>query len=189
VHFSVDSTLTRDILMAEETAVTTTKQTLRPDADTSHADARDMYDSYGYHASSEHHGDFMLQTVEYDWLDDNDDDNVIAKTIMALPDPRDDDDVDDLACVAADLVSRARGVRDDMEEIEAELAAAIKCYESGDVDGVIEHLDAASSLESDHGDDPAARTLRERLLRDTYTYAATDATPDETDHRYRRQIT
>lgn len=140
---------------------------LCPDADTTYDSGADMYDYYGAHASSDYYGDISIQLVEYAWLDDSDDRAVIQRTIRAIG-PRDTDDTDgaDRRAVAEELVCVARAVRSDMDAIAAMLADAVAAYDAGDVEGVIEALDQAASLESEHGDWPSTRSLRERLICD-----------------------
>ena len=53
---------------------------LRLNASRTYDTGEDMYDSYGWHASSDIFGDCVLQTVEYDWLDETLEDKYILKT-------------------------------------------------------------------------------------------------------------
>lgn len=132
---------------------------LRDDADTHHESAEDWYGSYGDHISTERAGDVTIQAVEYDWLDDEDDDAVAAR-LRAEDDRLSEDE-------ALALVERARDVREAADSIEGLLDEAVAAYERGHVQGVIEALDEASREEDDHGDDPATRDLAERLLQAT----------------------
>lgn len=132
------------------------RTTLALDADTRHQCAREMYDAYGWHISTEAAGDIELQTIDYDWLDERNDDTVLDSHRDDMPDMSDDE--------RKKLIAMARGVRADMEGIESLLESAVDAYERGDVDGVIDALDAASSAESDHGHDPETADLRGRLL-------------------------
>jgi hypothetical protein len=58
---------------------------LRPNAACTHETGEDMYDSYGWHASSEIFGDARLQTVKYGWLDDGLEDKYILKAHAGCP--------------------------------------------------------------------------------------------------------
>jgi hypothetical protein len=127
------------------------------DADTSYEDAHDWYNAYGWHWSTEHHGDVSLQAVEYDWLDDDDDDAVIAKLMVEYPDLLEDE--------AASIVEKARDIRDTGIQIESLLSDAVEAYERGDEDAVIYALDRANEIENEHGDAPASLSLRHQLLR------------------------
>jgi hypothetical protein len=46
---------------------------LRDNANVSHDDAEEMYNCYGAHISTENHGDICVQTVDYNWMDDDKD--------------------------------------------------------------------------------------------------------------------
>lgn len=120
------------------------------DADTDYQDARDWYDSYGWHRTTEG-GDLC---VEYDWLNDRDD--VVADKLMARHTL--------LRAEAEQIAAKARSIREAAEAIENHLLDAIDAYESGDVAACVAALDAAEALESEHGDSPASSALREQLL-------------------------
>ena len=66
--------------------------------------------------------------------------------------------------IAETVVDRARTVREDMDGIESLLDDAVAAYEAGDLTGVIEALQEASSAEHDHGDDPATSACIHDLL-------------------------
>lgn len=140
------------------------KVSLRPNADTRHDDAREMYDCYGAHVTDHEYDDegelamerdISMQAVEFDWLDDDDDDAVaekIREEIGCTPD------------AAEQLLALARRVRADMEAIAEQLDEAVEAYNAGDLDGVSEALRSARSMETDHGDDPSTRELVEKLV-------------------------
>lgn len=129
---------------------------LAEDADTSHETAQDWYESYGQHLSTVNAGDVCIQAVDYDWLDDADDSDVRDKLIES--DDRLSSDE------AEDLVSMARSVREAADEICGLLGEAVEAYEAGDYEACIQALEAAKSLELDHGDCPASSELRSRLI-------------------------
>jgi hypothetical protein len=129
---------------------------LNADADTEHETAEEWYDSYGWHLTTENAGDAFLQAVEYDWLDDYDDDAVIAR-LLESDDQLNRDE-------AASMVTKAREIRECAESICDLLDEAVEAYQQGDADKVEELLDAAKSHESDHGDSPASDSLRSSLL-------------------------
>lgn len=134
------------------------RMVLIADADTNHEDARDGYDAFGYHVSTDGEG-VMLQEVEYDWLDDLDDDEIVDKLSMDHP------EADRPAL--AHLVRMARSVRETAEEVEGLLDEAVEAYEAGDVDGVIDALDRCENVETRRGGAaPAALGLRSKLLRE-----------------------
>ena len=201
---------------------------IRAGAAKTHETGEDMYDSYGWRASTDMFGDCVLQTVEYGWLDDglkdayilltsadcplqgteygsradlltaartiwptatlaDDEDYIydgeekelaeveyrpadpVERVILALGWPSNCDESDrevkrTRRDLAEDLVDKARGVREDMDDIAYLLDDAVTAYESGDVDTVIKALQAASSAENDHGDDPATSELIHDLL-------------------------
>jgi hypothetical protein len=122
-----------------------------------HESAREWYHSYGAHVSTERCGDLCVQTVEYDWLDD-DDDAVVAR--LRGDDPALSKDE------ARSLVHLARAVREGAEQVEAALAEALDCARRGDALACLDALDEASRIEREHGgDDPATTNLRNQLQR------------------------
>jgi hypothetical protein len=131
---------------------------LSDNADLTYEDARDWYDSYGWHIPTKREGDVLLQAVKYDWLDDADD-QVVIKKLRAKYKRLTYDEADA-------LVACARMVRDTAEQVESLLEEAVEAYLRGDLDGVIEALDQAASLELDHGDSPASNSLRSQLIDD-----------------------
>lgn len=126
---------------------------LRPNADTTHDSAREWYESYTWYLSTDD-GDVSLQAVKYSWLGDL----ATAKTKLREKYPGLED------CEAEELVEQAASVRGAAEEIETELAAAVKAYEASDLDACVAALRRASDLEGDHGDDQAATALANALL-------------------------
>lgn len=126
---------------------------LRPNADTTHDSAREWYESYAWYLSTDD-GDVSLQAVKYSWLGDL----ATAKTKLREKYPGLED------CEAEELVEQAASVRGAAEEIETELAAAVKAYEASDLDACVAALRRASDLEGDHGDDQAATALANALL-------------------------
>ena len=126
---------------------------LRPSANTAHDSAEDWYASYGAHVSTEEYGDVSIQAVDYDWLDGDD----VAEKVL--------EDYPEMSEAEADkLVERARDVRYAAEGVCDNLDDAVTAYKAGDLAGVIEALEAASSVEGEGGDDPATQELAERLL-------------------------
>lgn len=71
----------RQIIEAHEEG----RVSLRPGAACTHETGEDMYDSYGWHISSDVFGDCELQTVEYGWLDDGLEDRYVLKTPAGCP--------------------------------------------------------------------------------------------------------
>ena len=133
-------------------------------ADLSHEDARSFFESYGWHISTQDEGDVTIDSVEYDWLDGTDA-QVIAKlrqTYGALTD-------DETECI----IAKAREVREAAETVDGLLGEAVEAYQRGDMDAVVKALDEAARAECEHGDSPAANSLRSQLLADA------DAEDDE----------
>jgi len=130
---------------------------LTDNADLDHEDARDWYYGYGWHIPTKREGDVTMWAVEYDWLDD-DDDKVIDKLRKKYKRLTYDE--------ADAIVAKAREVRDTAEEVESLLDEAVEAYQRGDLDGVVEALDRAAEIEVQHGDSPAANSLRNQLLDD-----------------------
>jgi hypothetical protein len=128
---------------------------LKVNADLTHEDAREWYDSYGWHLSTESGGDVTLQAVEYDWLDRTD--AAVIKKLLAQHDGLTEDE-------AEYIVDAARDIRNTAESVESLLVEAVEAYQRGDAVAVAEALDAAESVEESHGDSPAANSLREQLL-------------------------
>jgi hypothetical protein len=133
------------------------EQTLRlaEDADLDHENARDWYDSYGWHLTTENEGDLTLDVVEYHWLNEPDQEvvNHIRETYYDLTDEE-----------VMSLIEKAREVRANAEAVEALLGEAVEAYGRGDVAAVIRALDEAERIESGHGDCPASRSLRGQLF-------------------------
>lgn len=167
--------------------------TLRENANVCHESAEDWYDSYGAHISTEECGDICVQAVEFAWLDadksvDNWRDEALAKIgpvsegdEAALEQVREINrwsaKADSYAALKVkesrvsmtwdeieSLVDLAKSVREAAVSVESELEAASDAYASDDLDGVIEHLRAASAIEADHGDNPATSALADQLL-------------------------
>jgi hypothetical protein len=130
------------------------KLALKLNADTGHESAEEWYGSYGAYISTDH-GDLTHDTVDYDWLDDDD-----SEIIERLQESDEDLSEDE----AKSLVALARRIREAAESVVSNLEAAVEAYEADDIDAVIDALDAASSEERDHGDDPSARQLRKQLI-------------------------
>jgi len=128
-------------------------------ANTEHEDARNWYDSYGWHLTTEAAGDVVMQAVEYDWLDGGDDDEVVRR-LMAEHEALTADE-------AESIVERARSIRDVAEGICSQLDEAVAAYERRDREVVREALSAARRDELDHGDAPATDDLARRLLVET----------------------
>ena len=130
---------------------------LTRDADLTHEDARGWYDAYGWHITTEREGDVTIDAVEYDWLDGTDAEAIakLRETYDALTDDE-----------AGSIVAKAREVREAGEEVEGLLDEAVEAYQCGDMDAVVEALDEAARVESEHGDSPATNSLRSQLLDD-----------------------
>lgn len=129
---------------------------LNDGADTEHQEARDWYESYGWHLTTESAGDVTLQAVEYDWLDSSDDADVIARLLES--------DESLTADEAAEIVSRAREVRQAAESICSLLDDAVAAYEAVDGPAVVRCLKDAADAEWEHGDAPATQALSDALL-------------------------
>ena len=132
------------------------KLELAQNSNVSHDSAEVMYDCYGAHISTDHDGDVCIQSVDYDWLDDDQD----AKALLAERRP------DMTADECESLVSLARHIREAMEGIEDALERASCAAVDGDFAGCIEALQEARDLETDHGDDPSTSALAAQLLRE-----------------------
>lgn len=128
--------------------------------------AEEWYENYGAHLDTESTGSVMIQSIDYDWLDEKDDATLLA-------DHRDDLDMltDDEALA---LISMARNVRAAADDVVSLLRDAAEACEKGDKDAVVEALLAASSLESEHGDDPATQYLADQLLEPTGIFREID---------------
>lgn len=137
--------------------------TLRIGADTHHESAEDWYGSYGAYVSTESAGDVTIQSIDYDWLDESDDDEVLRAH-------RDEIDTRITDNEALDLIARAREVREAADDIEGLLDAVVDAYERGVAAEVLSALDEARSAERDHGDYPATRELATRLLAEPHDF-------------------
>lgn len=124
-------------------------------ADVTHEDARDWYESYGWHITTEIEGDVTIDSVEYDWLDGTDAE-AVAKLREAYAALTDDE--------AESIVSKAREVREAAETVEGLLGEAVEAYQRGDTGAVVKALDEAARAEWEHGDSPAANSLRSQLI-------------------------
>ncbi len=62
------------------------------------------------------------------------------------------------------LIAYARTAWEAAQNVELWLEDAVQAYHDRDLDACAEALEAASSLESDWGDDPAAKELRRQLI-------------------------
>lgn len=129
---------------------------LRPDANLDFPDAASWYDSYGYHLATQRAGDVPLQAIDYRWMY-ADKATVLAAVLSVYP----------KMCMheARLLLSKAREVRRAADRIEELLQSAVDDYRSGNLQGVIDNLGAASDEEREHGDDPATASLAQQLLR------------------------
>jgi len=125
-------------------------------ADLDHQDARDFYDSYGWCLPTENAGDICHDAVEYDWLDDQDDEAVVAK-LMA-----EDGHLEDYE--AEEVVAKAREIREAGEAVESQLEAAVEAYEANDYAACLEALRWAGEAESPFGGTPASDELRGQLI-------------------------
>jgi len=129
---------------------------LTMDAKTDHEDARDWYDSYGWHLATERAGDITLDACAFDWLDD-DEGVVAAQNLMREHEGLTADEAD---CIA----QMAHTVRQAAESICGLLDEAVAAYEARDIERCRAALLAAYDQESEHGDSPAAQTLAGALL-------------------------
>ncbi len=125
-----------------------------PSADTTHETAEDWWDGYGWHLSTEESGDITLQAVGYDLLDSPE----AAIAALQQKHPRLGEDE------AEAIVEMAFKIKEAAEAIESLLKQAVEAYTSGDLVAVIQSLDKCRSLESQHGDSPATKSLQEQLL-------------------------
>jgi hypothetical protein len=147
------------------------KYTLADGADLTHKDAREWYEAFGWHLTTADAGDVCLQAVEYDWLDQSDDNGVILKLCDSMPRQLTVEE-------AASIVEMARSVREAAEAIESLLDEAVAAYESGDAKETIAALDRCASYESDYGDSPASSSLRSELLAEVKYDAQIDMAGD-----------
>jgi len=131
---------------------------LNSDDDTEHETPEEWYDSYGWHLTTEHAGDVMLQAVEYDWLNDPEDD-VVIELLLAENESLSYDE-------AETIVVKAREIRDAAESICELLVDCVAAYKRGDADEVERLLDEARDQESEYGDSPASSSLRSNLMAD-----------------------
>lgn len=146
---------------------------LQPNADTSHATASEMYEDYGWHTMCQICGkQYVLQTIAYDDIKLSDEE--LREKVAA--DVRSDNCDHD--GIADEIIGAARRIADDMGDIAEYLDEAIKAYDVGDFAGVVDALDAASSIERNHGDDPDARHLREQLIIDDPELTPHDSASD-----------
>lgn len=117
--------------------------------------ARDWYEAYGWSMSTAREGDVCLQAVDYDWLDESDEQAIILLQ----------DNYSELGTSEArDIVSHARGIRETAESIEGLHDTAATQYEGGDLLGSISTLRDAERIESDHGDSPATQYMWRQLF-------------------------
>jgi hypothetical protein len=128
------------------------------DESESHEDARGWYSGYGWHLSTRNAGDICHDAVEFDWLDDEDNTTVIERLLESDERLTEDE--------AETIVLQARAIRETGEAVEALLVEAVEHYENGDYQSCRKALDDCSKIESEHGDDPASSSLRDRLLDD-----------------------
>jgi hypothetical protein len=166
---------------------------LAPNANVSYESAEEWYGNYGAHITrDDERADVEVQAVEYGWLDDgNTTDTYQTEALAALTGPAEDNEdriseINSWASSAGSyaaarvkewdcsltwgeiesLVALAQRTREVADSVAEELDAAGKAYTDGDLAGVIEHLQAAREIETDHGDDPATDTLAAQLLVD-----------------------
>jgi hypothetical protein len=130
---------------------------LKHNADLTHEDAKNWYENYGWHISTEKEGDVTLDAVEYEWLDGTD--NEVISKLLKIYDLTDHE--------AAVIAFMARKVREAAETVVGLLDEAVEAYQRGDLAAVLEVLDKAARVEWEHGDCPATRALRSQLLDDT----------------------
>jgi hypothetical protein len=166
---------------------------LAANANVSYESAEEWYGCYGAHITrDDERGDIEVQAVEYGWLDDgNTTDTYRTEALAALTGPAEDnadrfseinrwaERADSYAAAKIkewdcsltwgeieSLVDLAQRTREAADSLAEELDAAATAYTDGDFGGVIEHLQAARNIETDHGDDPATNTLAAQLLVD-----------------------
>lgn len=131
------------------------KYMLNPNAKLKHETAREWYESYGWHLSTELAGDVELQAVTWEWAE-LDTETAIANLMESDSDLSYDE--------AQTIVVKAKEVREAAEPIVSYLELAVDCYKQGDLDGVTASLDVCRGMEMDHGDCPASNALRADLL-------------------------
>ena len=134
---------------------------LRPNADTDHDDEHDFYHSYGWHIDTEHHGSLDLQTIEIDWL--NQDDATVADLLINEYEYLNECEIDQ-------LISKARSVCEYANELNNLLSDAVEFYNAKDVKNVVRSLRLAKNVEQEHGDAPATDRLAEQLLAEVVHY-------------------
>lgn len=134
---------------------------LRANANVCHDDAAEMFGCYGWHVSTDS-GDFSIQVVDTEWLEDGKTEAEIVELILA------ESRVDDRD-VAVDIAEKAVRVWRDMVAVERALERAANAYMAGDLAACVEALRDAGNMESDHGDDPSTDGLAAQLLEEVET--------------------
>lgn len=130
---------------------------LARDADTEHQSAEDWYGCYGGHLSTSAAGDVVVQAVEYEWLEDPDDEAVGARLIEST-------DHRLTQSEAEGLVAMARSVRETADALAETLDDAVSAYSEGDYRSCLRALRASLANELPYGDWPATRELADNLL-------------------------
>ena len=119
-----------------------------------------MYSCYGAYITAgrdtEHEHDVTVQAVDYEWLDDPDDEAVADRVQGEVRHISREE--------AIDLVELAREIRVSMDEISERMDAAVTSYDEGDLEACVEALDEARIMECDHGDDPSTSCLASQLI-------------------------
>jgi len=127
----------------------------RANADWRHFSPEKWYDTFGYYLIGESGDKYVIQCVEYDWLDD--DDLVVVERVLANVDGI----ILDEAC---ELVTKARELRQVADDVNALCEAAVMAYHLGDLETCKAALIEARRRELMYGDDEASHYLAGQLL-------------------------
>jgi hypothetical protein len=131
-----------------------------------HETAEELYNSLGYHVSTENFDDISHPVVSFSALDDDDD--VILMRLMEDDGWEDDKEDNELAAelrdAYEDLLDYARNARDYAESVVSCLDEAIASHKKRDLYATLEALEGARSIEDQYGDDPATENMASQLL-------------------------
>lgn len=130
---------------------------------------RDAYDAAtGEWSGCDWAQHFAYQIPRSDEESEEEDRYIDADTLLTG-----DEDIDQLVSEHPDgestrdayteALAYVRQCRDDAEAAEDEAAAAMEALKTGDLESAISHIQQASHLESEYGDDPTWSTLRKRI--------------------------
>jgi hypothetical protein len=132
-----------------------TGNTLKDNADTSHASVSDLYHSRRWGLQTEHHGELPLQVVSLRDAQASDT-HVVSKLRFVYPDLMEDE--------ALQLIERAGKVRQWAEDVESLLEAAVRAYEYEDLQECLTKLATAERTRFGGFPAQAVSELRARLI-------------------------